>query len=294
MRLIFVGGCERSGTTLVQKILLTHSQIIGGPEFIFTRHIAELYHKMAADYPEHYKRRIQYFYTQEQLSKAFKDFYIGLLESHFPQTAQTIYFSEKTPSNIFAAPILLHLFPDSLFVHIIRDGRDVLVSHKHVLKRIKASNVSYYNQKAFRWWRICRRWNHAVHQHFDLLNDTEIARRYFWLKYEDLLQRPEQVLSELFGFLDLAIEPSIFNPAQTSKLKPDDVVDNFWHTHSMYEQGFNTDKIFRYRQDLSLTQQWIAGAFLAANLKRLDYPIDPSLLSIGKIFKSLPRTRLGK
>jgi len=33
-RLIFVGGCPRSGTTLVQNMLDSHPDIFGGPEFL--------------------------------------------------------------------------------------------------------------------------------------------------------------------------------------------------------------------------------------------------------------------
>ena len=38
-------------------------------------------------------------------------------------------FSEKTPTNIFIMPFLAKAFPDSQFVHIIRDGRDASSSH---------------------------------------------------------------------------------------------------------------------------------------------------------------------
>lgn len=38
-------------------------------------------------------------------------------------------FVDKTPENSFIIPFLADTFPDSVFVHIIRDGRDVAVSH---------------------------------------------------------------------------------------------------------------------------------------------------------------------
>ncbi len=40
-------------------------------------------------------------------------------------------FSEKTPTNIFLVPFLSGAFPDSQFIHIIRDGRDAASSHMH-------------------------------------------------------------------------------------------------------------------------------------------------------------------
>lgn len=40
-------------------------------------------------------------------------------------------FSEKTPTNIFLIPFLSRAFPDSQFIHIIRDGRDAASSHMH-------------------------------------------------------------------------------------------------------------------------------------------------------------------
>jgi len=40
-------------------------------------------------------------------------------------------FAEKTPTNIFLIPFLARAFPDSQFIHIIRDGRDASSSHMH-------------------------------------------------------------------------------------------------------------------------------------------------------------------
>jgi hypothetical protein len=38
-------------------------------------------------------------------------------------------FSDKTPTNVFLIPFLAKTFPDSQFIHIIRDGRDTSSSH---------------------------------------------------------------------------------------------------------------------------------------------------------------------
>jgi hypothetical protein len=38
-------------------------------------------------------------------------------------------FAEKDPENCFIVPFLLETFPDAVFLHVVRDGRDVAVSH---------------------------------------------------------------------------------------------------------------------------------------------------------------------
>ena len=43
-RFIFVGGAPRSGTTLVQNMLDSHPDILGGPEFIHIPDIINLRH----------------------------------------------------------------------------------------------------------------------------------------------------------------------------------------------------------------------------------------------------------
>lgn len=47
-RVVFVGGVPRSGTTLVQRIICSHSDVAGGPEFRFVPRVARLYSDMVA------------------------------------------------------------------------------------------------------------------------------------------------------------------------------------------------------------------------------------------------------
>jgi Sulfotransferase family len=119
-RPVFVVGCGRSGTTLVGELLGLHGQVfylneprnlwgvdprtdVWGPqpaEIVLTRADAN------AD-------------VIERLREAF-----GREAGRHP--GQRLV--EKTPINCFRIPYMEAVFPGSLYVHVIRDGRDVAAS----------------------------------------------------------------------------------------------------------------------------------------------------------------------
>ena len=77
-RFLFVGGVERSGTSLVQRLLTAHSEVAGGPELQFTGQIADLHNRMswiARSGPDPYRRRLLSFVTPEELDQSFRDFF---------------------------------------------------------------------------------------------------------------------------------------------------------------------------------------------------------------------------
>ena len=298
MRLIFVGGCERSGTSLVQKILTSHSRIAGGPEFVFTGRVADLYHRMAARYPGQYATRIEAFYDADQLAATFRSFYESFYCKLFEQKKGALYFSEKTPSNIFAAPRLLRIFPDSLFIHVIRDGRGVLSSHRDVRKRFEAARPTgghlreqgevVYNRGTFRTWRICSRWNRAAEAHFELMADADMSRRCIGVKYEDLLVEPERVLAELFRFLSLDLEGAALAPESISAAQAGIPIDGFWYTEEMYNRGFDLRRIDRWKRCLPPATRVLGSVLMATNLHRLSYPVAGGYLRANSALRRVP------
>lgn len=272
MRFIFVGGCERSGTSLVQKLLLAHAGVAGGAEFIFTGAIMSLYGRMAAKYPRHYARRLARHFDDEELASRFAQFYKGFFDDAIAGKPGATVVAEKTPSNIFVAQALLRLFPDSRFVHVMRDGRDVLASHRRVLHRLKEQGATDYNRDTFRASRVCARWCRAIDTHFAVANDETLAPRYYGLRYEKLVSEPAATVSALFSFLDLEPPPAAFHPEQISASQLGLPIDGAWTTQKDDSRPFDTHSCGRWRQTLPFKSRLLANLLLSSRLGQLGYP----------------------
>ncbi|HEY4797652.1 MAG TPA: sulfotransferase [Bacteroidia bacterium] len=268
MKFIFVGGCGRSGTTPVQKILSSHSRIVGGPEFDFTIDIMNLYDKMNSPF---FLNRQKFFYNKDFLSGNIRSFYSSFFEMAFRRKPGAEFVSEKTPVNINVAETLLMLFPDSYFVNVIRDGRDVLVSHFEVNRRYKQKAQDM--GKGFSTQSICSIWNSAIDKYFSLKNNEMLSGRVFSVCYEQLVRNPNEEIKKLTAFLGLEFEAEMLHPekilAQTNKIEMDDI----WYTREQYEQPLNASKIGRWKKELTFIQRIEANHLMKENLRRLGYPV---------------------
>ncbi len=286
MRRIFVGGCERSGTSLVQKILASHSRIAGGPELVFTGRIAELHRRMSASYPPEYAARIAAFYERGELARAFRELFASLTRRVAEAKPGAAYLSEKTPSNIFAADPLLELFPDGRFVHVVRDGRDVLASHRGVRRRFERHGDAFWNRASFRRRRVCGRWNRAVEIHFALLG----RGRYHWLRYEDLVRDPEPTLAGLFEFLELDLETAALAPEAIDAERLGMPIDGLWTTAETARRSFDPSRIGRWRHSLPLADRLLGSLLMAMNLGRLGYPVGAASVRASRALAGIRRT----
>src|SRR5206468_12284503 len=104
------GGSPRSGTSLLISILSSHPDIFCVREETWA------------------------FYDTDSLSE-FETIINENLWAHIPDGAERSHrrWCEKTPRNVFAIRNLIKFFgPDLRFIHIVRDGRDVITSkHPH-------------------------------------------------------------------------------------------------------------------------------------------------------------------
>ncbi|WMX15205.1 sulfotransferase [Aureispira sp. CCB-E] len=267
MRHLFIGGCGRSGTSFVQKIIISHSKVVGGPEFDFLQPLMMTYRRMIT--PFHLKRQ-EFFYDRDSLDQYMRTFVSSALLNKHQENSEVIFFSEKTPNNIDVAEELLTLFPDAFFLNIIRDGRDVLVSHLDVEQRFIKSGTAYH-KPSFSLESVCALWNKSIDTYLKLANNETLNNRVINLVYEDLLQYPKRELMRICQSLGLVLEEGMLTPHKKEVRESPLHIDNIWHTEAMLNANFDTSKIGRWQKRLSFFEKRKAEKIMQENLKRLNY-----------------------
>ena len=253
--IVLIGGCGRSGTTLLREILNRHSKLFCGPETsmfglpFWPNNISKMWNldeqalKSNAQVTDNLVHFAEKFYI-EQTNRAGK--------------ARP---ADKTPNNIRVIGKLLTWFPKGRFIHIIRDGRDVSCSlRNHPKEKIENGKIvpSLINRPIAE---CAQRW----------LDDTSSGLvyrghpRYHEIKYEDLVTDPETVLRELCEFLDEDYEPSMVDPSAS---KDDNMNAGRLVNNQNSKEKVSNRSLGRWRDDLTVDEKKdfdnVAGELLIA------------------------------
>lgn len=204
---IFVVGAPRSGTSLLRRLLSSHPDLYISPEL----RILEL-HLIAGALSEHGKLTERASLSPRAIERGRR--FVEQLARHQREAHASGRIGDKYPPYSLQLPRLEQLFPGAQYIHIIRDGRDVVSS----LARTRAAN---------RGWRR----GATVPDTASLVNDWASfvlsARqaglplgpsRYQELRYEHLLADPAPVLRRLFSYLGLPPHPDLVSA--TTEIRP--------------------------------------------------------------------------
>lgn len=121
-------------------------------------------------------------------------------------------WGNKTPRHVFSIPLLTRVFPSAKFVHMLRDGADVVPS----LIKMNPKGYSIENAATF--------WCSAVHA-FGCFQKS-YPYKCMQVRYEDLVLRTEETITSLCEFLNLPFDPDMLATTEV----PQDVVDIAHHT----------------------------------------------------------------
>lgn len=179
-RPIFIVGAPRSGTTLFRLIIDSHPNIACGPETHFLRALESIVGPHWDGF-KLYQPDKEYWY--DKIAEFFESFKI-----EYSLQKGKSRWADKTPPYIQCMSFIDRVFPDCQFIHVIRDGRDVVASHRE----------RWGLRVAYRAIDVWRNSIQTAKQFFA----TIPADRFHELKYEDLVRDSESVMREVFEFLD--------------------------------------------------------------------------------------------
>lgn len=208
---IFITGRGRSGSWLLKSILDQHPKISVAPEALFILSLFNKYKNKSnwssTDLTKFYENLIQ----EPKLEKWWKIDFDSLKQSILAMPANSKFqdlcllpylqyaaeqekeeceiIADKNPEYSLHIDRLAALYPAAKFIFLCRDPRDNVSSYKKV-------NFDSNNTTA-----LAYRWKY-YNSHL-LKMKAKYAKQVFLLKYEDLLQNPENSLSALCSFLSV-------------------------------------------------------------------------------------------
>jgi len=212
MKVAFIGGYSRSGTTLLGAMIGAHTQCICTPESQFKidvlRHFRgkkkeavniETARKMIQDHPRY---RVLWGDVADSDAligiSSYEELILWFVRKYAEKEGKPhpAFWVDHSPTNIKHAKILLELFPKSKFIHIIRDGRAVAAS---IMPLDWGPNT--IDRTACSWK---SRVSHYLSVESSLKNDQMLR-----VRYEHLIRSPESTLRDICSFLDIEYQPQM-------------------------------------------------------------------------------------
>jgi len=182
-RPIIIGGCGRSGTTLLLSLLSCHPNIYGiGVE---TRAFSPNGHNYIPDHasPFRLKKLYEYVVENENLKGAVR-------------------WCEKTPRNVLYYGRILEYYGERVrVINVVRDGRDVILS-RHPTNPDK-------------FWVTPERWFTDVTQGKQFDSHPQVLT----IRYEDLVNDPDTTLKSVYDFTGESFSDELLKYPQCTKVQ---------------------------------------------------------------------------
>ena len=202
MKIVFVIGAPRSGTTMLERMLSSHSQILGGPEPHLLTPLAHLGYWAKVDkapYDPILAAEAQRLFV-EHLPNGEQDYwracraYCDVLYSQNLATSSKSVCLDKTPAYALVLPFLTKVFPDAAYVVLTRHPVAMFTSYANSFFDGNYPAAQTYNP-------ILQRYVPALAA-FLRQRDTPHVH----VRYEDLVQDPENEMERVYAHIGVPFE----------------------------------------------------------------------------------------
>jgi glycosyltransferase involved in cell wall biosynthesis len=255
-RAIFIVGCERSGTTLMEKILDKHSKIAICPETHFwmdgfdkkidnilnqnkstLAKIEEIKNVVAefkefSDHWSEYNINPSELIDTNKISKADSiAIYNMIIEGQARKRGKEL-FGEKTPGHVFYVNNIIETYPNARIIQMIRDPRDTAVSRLKKRKEYSRNRLSKIMNALFVniEWRLSSKLSRLYQQ--------RLGDRYIAISFEELIQNPHETIQQICNFIEVDFQENMLDI---------EVINSSFSNKS---SGFNSSMAKRWKKNL--------------------------------------------
>lgn len=270
---IFIVGAPRSGTTMLAAMIGSHSHYGVGPESQFFSKLSPTAIKRAVADPEWPKIAVgliaELTLAEQRVIDLFgaeideiTEFLTGkpasakaMLEAltvPFAAKRAKPGWAEKTPNHLLNLPAIREYWPDARIIRIMRDPRDAAIS----TCRLPSFSGSFA-ANIYMW----RSWQDQAKDFFD--GDENC----YTIRYENLVENPEQELAALCEFLAIPFEDGMLDFSQAAG----DVSSAGESWKKPVSGGLTRDRMFAWKKVLGQDMQDLANDVTYEYLVEFDY-----------------------
>ncbi len=266
LRPIFIGGCERSGTTFLGALLGAAPGAITVPESPFRQSGMRAFAqgRCPADSVARMQTHVKFgpWRAPELPNEGacpydeFRDVMERLVRRYArAKGAESPYvWVDHSPGNMRLGPLSAARFPDARFVHVVRDGRGVAAS---IMPLTWGPNAIH---SVGRYW--IERVSYGL-----ALETSGLAGRTIRVRYEDLLADPEAILRQLCAFCELEFTTRMLQGGRF------DVPTITQHQHGLVGKPPEASRASAWERELSARQIEIFESVASEMLDLLGYPV---------------------
>jgi hypothetical protein len=218
---IIICGAPRSGTTLLISILGSHKEIVSIPYetwlFINTR-----------------KER---WFKKESWNRKFLLMQLNAFLISLNITKEHKRWCEKTPDNVLHLDFIFSLFKRKVkVIHIVRDGRDVVMSVHKKLGKFMTS----------------KKWKKYVEAGLLYKDDPDVLT----IHYEDIILNFDKTMNDISDFLEIknTFQKSFF--LETNVTDNASVISGYGNKGLYIAKPISTQSLFKWKENPAVIQEF--------------------------------------
>ena len=289
---VFIVGSARSGTTLMNSILMAAEDFaiyeaetllldVCGPKYGPLKH-SKNFQNFTHDWlrSKQFQRsglaRNEFMTLAQQHRASYLDL-LGAMMDAIAAKQGVMRWADSTPSNIFHLKAIAEHFPNAKILHMTRDGRDVCSS----LRRLGWSGTNS-NEPIHQLLSAGIKWE--INVKTARCGHTSLGNRFMEIKYEDLVIDTDEMLKKISAFLATNIDKNTIQKSPHGSLKKSNSAFN------NFSNGISADAVDQWKSRLSENEIIRLEAYIGPTLSLLGYKTSSKKLPS---FKALLSKLLG-